>query len=85
MHFFPRLSLASLVVLSSHAATSAALPTDSATYYYNGSHPFAEYPPVPALVGRQDRVALRIMPLGASIMSGVGSPEHSGSVSPKSQ
>jgi hypothetical protein len=40
--------------------------------------PFTDYPPT--LKSRQDRVALRILPLGASIMEGDGSSHHSGYV-----
>ena len=62
--------------------TAAALPLDYDDFVagLNGSHPFTGYPDVHALVPRQDRAELRILPLGASIMSGVGSPEHSGYV-----
>lgn len=60
---------------------------DSPIAGQNHTDPFANYPPI--LNARQedggdqeggdgDKVELRILPLGASIMSGVGSPEHSG-------
>lgn len=37
----------------------------------------------PAVEKADDGPDLRILPLGASIMSGVGSPEHSGFVPPR--
>ncbi|OBT86293.1 hypothetical protein VE02_05585 [Pseudogymnoascus sp. 03VT05] len=49
---------------------------------FNATHPFNDYPPIledGGLEARQsEKMELRILPLGASIMSGVGSPEHSG-------
>lgn len=49
---------------------------------FNGTHPFSDYPPIledGGLKSRQsDKIELRILPLGASIMSGVGSSKGSG-------
>lgn len=43
------------------------------------SHPFADFGPVgPSVVKRADKPDLRILPLGASIMSGVGSSNGNG-------
>ena len=42
----------------------------------NSTGPFTDYPAV--IKSRQNRVELRILPLGASIMEGVGSSQHSG-------
>lgn len=40
--------------------------------------PFADFPALPVLNGSQNALELRIMPLGASIMRGVGSIGDSG-------
>ena len=60
---------------------AAALPLDDDFFAgLNASHPFTKFADVHPVFPRQDKVELRILPLGASIMSGVGSPEHSGYV-----
>lgn len=84
--------VAALAALSHAGDLAAAMPSqrlsdqppidDSPVPGQNYTNPFANYPPI--LNARQeeggddDKVELRILPLGASIMSGVGSPEHSG-------
>lgn len=57
---------------------ATALPLDELYTTFNASHPFVGYSHTRAVQPRQNKVELRILPLGASIMSGVGSPEHSG-------
>lgn len=47
---------------------------------FNQSHPFEGMDIEPSIYARQSKVALRIMPLGASIMSGVGSSNGNGYV-----
>lgn len=72
--------LAALAALSSLGGVFAASLTWSESATGSDSvHPFAEFPTV--VKPRQENGPnLRILPLGASIMSGVGSPEHSGFV-----
>lgn len=66
---------AALAVASAGPAT--ALPWEQPPqddYFLNDSHPFADFPPVvKARRNGNDKPELRILPLGASIMSGVGS------------
>lgn len=73
--------VAGLTVLSGarHLAAALSQPGDNLAVSLNDSDPFADYPPV-IKARQQDDLDLRILPLGASIMSGVGSPEHSGLV-----
>lgn len=75
---------AALALTSSTGWFATALPWEQPPFddYYpsNSSDPFAEFPPV--VKARQDeKTELRILPLGASIMSGQGSTEGSGLVS----
>lgn len=63
---------------------ATALPLDELYTSFNASHPFASYSHTRGIQPRQNKVELRILPLGASIMSGVGSPEHSGFVRSRS-
>lgn len=94
MVWFRRL-LAALALSSYAGDLVSALPPEPAPLGnwpragHNLSNIFAGYPSV--LLARQedqegqqgqddDKIELRILPLGASIMSGVGSPENSGSV-----
>ncbi|RFU26009.1 hypothetical protein B7463_g10338, partial [Scytalidium lignicola] len=64
--------------------TGGALPSDPSYYSssleFNYTHPFANFEPNPEheLFRRQTKVPLRILPLGASIMYGVGSTTGNG-------
>ena len=78
--------IAGLAALSGGKHLIAAFPRgnlpqleDDITVDSNIPHPFADYPPV-IKARQQNGPDLRILPLGASIMSGVGSLEHSGLV-----
>lgn len=66
-------------VVSASAPEILPLPGHDVVVDSEIPHPFAEYPSV-IKPRQEDGPTLRIMPLGASIMSGVGSPEHSGLV-----
>jgi hypothetical protein len=84
MAWLTRLVAALAIAASSSRFVATALPQGysdpDAFLAGNGSaDPFTDFPAV--LKTRQnDKVQLRILPLGASIMSGQGSPEHSGYV-----
>lgn len=77
--------IAGLTVLSGAEHVAAAFPRGTeqpggdVAVDFGIPHPFSDYPPV-IKARQEDGPELRILPLGASIMSGVGSPEHSGSV-----
>lgn len=70
------------MVLSCLSSPSLAIPDataalgDDVTLYSDNSHPLTEI--APATEKRKDRIGLRIMPFGASIMSGVGSSTKDG-------
>ena len=65
-----------LAVLGCVGHVAEAFPTDYGLY--NTTWPFEDYAAAPLEIRQNDKVALRIMPLGASIMEGVGSTHHSG-------
>lgn len=76
------LSVAGLLLQGPIVVT--AFPKPDAPAKPNDAFPFSDFDPDhgPALFPRaDDRIGLRIMPLGASIVNGVGSdPEHNGLV-----
>lgn len=82
---WPRRLCAALAVASYLGGLATALPweqvpsADGLLTTKNDSNPFGDFPPV-VKARQEDKIELRILPLGASIMSGVGSPEHSGFV-----
>lgn len=82
----PRCLLTALAVVGHGVISALAYPTDpfnTDLAYINGqaensTGPFTDYPAV--VKSRQNRVELRILPLGASIMEGWGSSTSSGHV-----
>lgn len=80
----PVLLTVSVSVLSCRPAQVAAYPADVSygenALDFNSTYPFADFDPI--IVKRQNGAPLRILSLGASIMSGVGSSSGDGSVYP---
>ncbi|MBE3049388.1 hypothetical protein IMZ48_44195 [Candidatus Bathyarchaeota archaeon] len=79
-----RRPVAALAAFSYAANLASALPSEQRAdnwlfQGHNISDPFTEYTPViTARQDAEDKVELRILPLGASIMSGAGSSDGSG-------
>lgn len=79
MHFWTApFVLAGLGLLGPGAARPTSTEFDPLLddFPVNGTHPFADFGP--ALDARADKVPLRILSLGASIMAGVGSTTGDG-------
>lgn len=68
--------LCAALAVASAGPLATALPWEQPPqddYAADASHPFADFPPVvKARQNDDEKVELRILPLGASIMSGVG-------------